>query len=203
MLGDTREVGAAAAGPVCLGRAAFLPDGFRLLVHLGVEVEGGELRALGEAGQLSEGQRQGLVAHRAGLVDVDGDGARVTPLGAGGQRSPLGVDVDGVDVGPGGGSGAALGHAAELLEDGAPVDLVGDHGAQLASHGGTDRTPLALGIGLFDRFLQRLFDLALDEFFFFLRHFAPAFVAVEAMALALGLFLGLLVLHDLGEVPLL
>ena len=158
---------------------------------------------LGQRPQLTEGQCQLFLADRSRLVDVDRDGARVASLGAGGQRSVLRVNHGGVDIGPRGGAGASLGHAAELLEDAAPVHLVGDQFAQLASHLFADRTPLTLTVTLLDRIGQGFLDLALDQLFLFVGHFAPAAVVVEAVALTLSLLFGVIVLHDFGEVPLL
>ena len=108
-----------------------------------------------------------------------------------------------VNVGPGRRSCATPRHAAKLFEDGAPVDLVRNHVSQLLPHPGANRSPLTVAVCFFDRVLENLSHLTLDELFLLVGHLTPAIVVVEAVALALGLFTGFLVLHDLSEVPLL
>ena len=203
VIGDAIETGATTSSPVSGGSAPLLPLGLALLIHLSVEVEGGELGVTRQRPELSERQLQRRLINRARLVDVDSDRARVAALGACGQRTPLGMNVRGVDVRPRGGSCTAPRHAAELLENAAPVDLVGDHLSKLLAHRATDRSPLTGAIGFLDGVLEDLTHLPLDELFLLVGHFSPAAVVIKAVAFALSLFLGFFILHDLGEVPFL
>ena len=152
-----------------------LPDALRLLIHLGVEVEDGELGPLRERHQVSEQELQRLIVHRARLVDVDRDRRRVVAVGAGLDRGILPVEPLHV-----GGAVRAAGHAAELLENRAPVDLTAEEVAELGPRLSGDRAPLARGVAVADGLLERLTDLALDELPLLVVHVVPALVVVHA-----------------------
>ena len=151
-----------------------LPDALRLLVDGSVEVEDRELRVLRERHQVSEEELQRLIVHGARLVDVDRDRRRVVPVGARLDRRILPIEPLHV-----GGAVRAAGHTAELLEDRLPVDLSAEEVSKLLTGLRGDRAPLARGVTVLDRALQRLLHLALDELPLLVVHLIPSLVVVH------------------------